>query len=115
MSKALMGKIDELRMRTDMLLNEMRRKMLLVIPKKRQQTDALKLRLVSAQKNVLNDAKTRLLVNTGRLSGANPAELLRRGYLLALQENRKISSVRELDLSKNLQIRFYDGTARQKF
>ncbi len=114
MSKALMGKIDELRMRTDMLLNEMRRKMLLVIPKKRQQTDALKLRLVSAQKNVLNDAKTRLLVNAGRLSGANPAELLKRGYLIALQENRKISSVRELDLSKNLQIRFYDGTAEAK-
>ena len=64
--------------------------------------------------NKINEFNRQINNNIDRLIIINPLNLMKKGYVLAYQENKLIKSVTELDQAKPLEVKFSDGKVETK-
>lgn len=69
-------------------------------------------RLAAAQERSLHAQRERLSALTAALDAMSPLKVLARGYTVTERDGALLSSVKQVELLDQLQVRFYDGTVQ---
>lgn len=69
-------------------------------------------RLAAAQERSLHAQRERLSALTAALDAMSPLKVLARGYTVTERDGALLSSVKQVELMDQLQVRFYDGTVQ---
>lgn len=69
-------------------------------------------RLAAAQERSLHTQRERLSALTAALDAMSPLKVLARGYTVTERDGALLSSVKQVELLDQLQVRFYDGTVQ---
>ncbi len=75
----------------------------------RQTLDILLNRLLSSERDLLNEKAIRFASACGKLDALSPLKVLSRGYAAVYSDKKLASSVADVDMNKNIRIRFTDG------
>lgn len=75
----------------------------------RQTLDILLNRMLSAQRNLLNENGMRFASACAKLDALSPLKVLSRGYAAVYSGDKIAGSVKNVDMSKNMHVRFNDG------
>ncbi|MDF1795754.1 MAG: exodeoxyribonuclease VII large subunit [Coxiellaceae bacterium] len=74
-----------------------------------QTVDHLQLRMQQAMQQSVHDLKQRLAYNSGLLNSLSPLNTLSRGYAILSQDDKAISSVKDVNKKQPLKARLHDG------
>ncbi len=69
-------------------------------------------RMVMVQERTLHTRRERLSALTAALDAMSPLKVLSRGYTVTERNGKLLSSVKQVELLDQLQVRFYDGTVQ---
>ncbi len=82
-----------------------------LIDRKLQTVDYLSNRLNNATERIMSDSQNRLLNSVNLLDSLSPLKTIKRGFAIALKNDKPIKSVNELKNGDEFKVKFSDGNA----